>query len=399
MFSSQHDAAARQQVAFWDAGAPSYRWVEIALNQLQTKPMTNPRIQRAMALMNTAIYDALVAAWDSKYAYNRPRPSEFDKSLTTLVPTPNSPSYPAEHTVVAGAASAILSYLYPDDAATFEAKAQEAVQSRLLAGVQYPSDVAAGLELGKKVAQTVIDRAKTDGSDAKWTGSVPTGPGMWNGSNPMEPLAGAWQTWVLKSGSELRPAAPPAYDSPQKLAELAEIKTFTRTFATNQKAMYWQSFDGIYGFWYNNGSQRIFEHRLDLNPPRAARIYAAMSVAHYDALVACWDGKYAYWAIRPFQLDPAVVTLFPTPNHPSYPAAHGCVSAAIAGALETLFPDEAPYIHAKADEAATSRIWAGIHYRSDVDAGLGLGRAVAQKVADRLADDGSAAPSDAENKR
>ena len=47
VFSSQRDAAARQQVAFWDAGAPSYRWVEIALNQLQTKPMTNPRIQRA----------------------------------------------------------------------------------------------------------------------------------------------------------------------------------------------------------------------------------------------------------------------------------------------------------------------------------------------------------------
>jgi hypothetical protein len=90
--ASQRDTAARQRVAFWDAGAPSYRWVEIALNQLQAKPMSNPRIQRGMALMNTAIYDALVAAWDSKYAYNRARPSEFDKSLTTLIPNPNSPS-------------------------------------------------------------------------------------------------------------------------------------------------------------------------------------------------------------------------------------------------------------------------------------------------------------------
>ena len=49
--ASQRDAAARQKVAFWDAGAPSYRWVEVALNQFQAKPVTNPRIQRGMAPM------------------------------------------------------------------------------------------------------------------------------------------------------------------------------------------------------------------------------------------------------------------------------------------------------------------------------------------------------------
>jgi hypothetical protein len=64
--------------------------------------------------------------------------------------------------------------------------------------------------------------------------------------------------------------------------------------------------------------------------------------------------------------------------------------------LETLFPDEAQYIHAKADEAGTSRIWAGIHYRSDVETGLALGRAVAQKVAEHLQNDGSNSPRGAE---
>lgn len=113
---------------------------------------------------------------------------------------------------------------------------------------------------------------------------------------------------------------------------------------------------------------------------RAARTYALMSVAHYDAIVACWDAKYAYWAIRPFQLDPEVVTLFPTPNHPSYPAAHGCVSGASAPALAALFPAEAAAITALAEEAGMSRLWGGIHYRSDIETGLALGWSVADLV-------------------
>ena len=110
----------------------------------------------------------------------------------------------------------------------------------MLAGVQYPSDVAAGLELGRKVAEQAVERGKGRRLGCQVDGDVPTGPGNWNGTNPIEPLAGTWKTWVLKSGSELRPPAPPAYDSAQKMAELSEIKTFTRTFTTNQKAMYWQ---------------------------------------------------------------------------------------------------------------------------------------------------------------
>ena len=49
----------------------------------------------------------------------------------------------------------------------------------VLAGVQYPSDHDAGADLGKKIAEQVIAKAKTDGSDAVWMGSVPTGPCSW----------------------------------------------------------------------------------------------------------------------------------------------------------------------------------------------------------------------------
>ncbi|NJM42256.1 MAG: vanadium-dependent haloperoxidase [Anaerolineae bacterium] len=185
---------------------------------------------------------------------------------------------------------------------------------------------------------------------------------------------------MLKSGNQFRPPAPPAYDSPQMLAELAEIKAFTRTFNSNAKAMYYQASEGSYYIWSDTASQRIFEHHLDTNPPRAARAYALMSVARMDAVIACWDAKYAYWAMRPAQIDNTITTLFPAPNHPSYPAGHGCNSGAGAHVLAYLFPDEGKFIEDKADEAGLSRIWAGIHFRSDVEVGLKLGRQVADEV-------------------
>ncbi len=378
--AAQRDAAAREQVAYWDAGSPSYRWIEIALAQFKSKPFPPLRTSRGMSLMNVAIYDAMVAAWDAKYTYQRSRPSLVDPTLTTLVVNPHSPAYPAEHAVAAGAAAAVLGYLYPDDAQTFQAKAEEAAYSRVLAGVQYPSDVEAGLALGRQVALLVLERAKADGSDAQWDGVVPSEPGHWTGEKPVEPLGGTWQPWVLASGDELRPPPPFAYDSPEKAAEVQEMKTFTRTWQTNQKALTNQTFEGIFTGWYDNAHLRIFEYHLDTNPPQAARIYAMMSVTHYDAQIACWDAKYAYWVPRPFQSDPTLVTLFPTPNHPSYPAAHGCASGAIAATLAYFFPAEAESIQARADEAGMSRLWAGIHFRSDIETGLALGRAVAQKV-------------------
>ena len=380
----QRDAAAAAQVAYWDAGSPSYRWEQIALAQFKSKTIVGVRLSRGLALMNVAIYDALVAAWAAKYTYNRPRPSSLDPTLTTLVAVPNSPAYPAEQAVAAGAAATILGYLFPEDAQSVAAKAEEAAHSRLLAGVNYPSDVEAGLELGRQVAQQVIARARSDGSDAVWDGQMPTGPGYWSGTKPYEPLAGTLQTWVLASGDALRPPPPLAYDSPELAAELSEIKAITHTWQLDQQAMYWQTLDGVFDYWYDNASRHIFEHHLDSNPPQAARIYAALSISQYDAYIACWDAKYTYWAMRPFQLDKEIVTLFPTPNHPSYPSGHGCTLGAVAATLGKLFPEQAEFINGVADKQAESRIDAGIHFRSDIKAGLALGRAVSDLVFKRV---------------
>lgn len=373
-----------QQIAYWDAGAPSYRWIELALAQARSNPQTPHRIFRQMALMNVAISDAMVAAWDAKYAYNRARPAALAPALPVLAQHTNSPSYPSEHAVAAGAASTILAYLYPNDAERFAALADAAARSRVLAGAHFPSDVAAGLELGRQVAQQVIARAEDDGSaTAQWDGVIPTGPGFWTGENPVEPAAGQWRTWTLASADELRPGPPLPYDSPELLAELQETQSFTRTWQTNHRASYWQSFEGIWESWYAFVAMRLFEQGLDANPPLAARVYAMMSVAPYDALVACWDAKTTYWYVRPHQLDPTLTTVFPVPNYPSYPSGHACVSTAISEVIADQFPQAADAVRARAAEALESRIWAGIHFRHELAAGKEIGLAVAQKVIER----------------
>ena len=85
------------------------------------------------------------------------------------------------------------------------------------------------------------------------------------------------------------------------------------------------------------------------------------------------------------QLDKAIKPLFPPPNHPSYPAAHSCISVASADVLAAFFPDDAVMLRAAAHEAGDSRIWAGVHYASDRDAGEVLGKAVAEAVLKRVA--------------
>src|ERR1700730_12834677 len=145
------DDGDRAQVAYWDAGSPAYRWMQIASQQMIGHNLAAPFYTRGMALVAAAVYDATVAAWDSKYAWNRPRPSQTDPGIAPLVAVPQSPSYPSEHAVAAGAAAAVLSYLFPDSATTIASMADEAAQSRLYAGTEYPSDSAAGLGVGRAV--------------------------------------------------------------------------------------------------------------------------------------------------------------------------------------------------------------------------------------------------------
>jgi membrane-associated phospholipid phosphatase len=375
---------AMRRITYWDSGAPGYRWNEIARDRFVSAGI---RGFRDIALFNATIYDATVAAWDSKYAYRRPRPTDLDASVKPVVTTANSPSYPSEHAAVAGAAASLLAYLFPKEAEIFAGLAEEAAQSRVLAGVQYPSDVKAGLALGRAVAAAAIEKAAKDGSQVEWKGTIPSGPGHWIGTNPIGPTMGNWSTWVLTRGNQFRSEPPPAYDSPRLAKDLAELREMKRTFDTNRAVFRWAPTS--FALVTPVVDQLIFDYRLDVNPPRAARVYALAHIAAYDTAVAVFDAKYTYWAIRPNQLDPSLTTIIPVPNHPSYPGGHAAISMAVAEVLVHLFPRDAPILRARAKEIGDSRLWAGIHYRCDNEAGLALGHKVAELMIERARADGS----------
>ncbi|MDP8982595.1 MAG: vanadium-dependent haloperoxidase [Acidobacteriota bacterium] len=377
----------RAQIAYWDAGSPGYRWEQIAASQMLGQNVPAPLFTRGMALLSVAVYDATVAAWDSKYAYNRPRPGAMDSTISPLAAVPNSPSYPSEHAVAAGAASVVLAYLFPNVGEGYSDLAEECARSRVFAGTQYPSDIAAGLQVGRTIGAMVVAYAQADRSNTPFTGSFPPAPGVWSNANPVTPLAGTWQPWVLSSGSQFRPPAPPTADSPDFQAQLSIVKNFVRTNATNHSAWFWQP--AFITPWLETVHQEIFENRLDTNPPRAARAYALATIAQHDATLACWDTKFAYLELRPSLADATIVPVFGNPGHPGFPSGHACASGASSVVLGYLFPNDSQIFSGQATDAGMSTFYAAIHTMFDVNQGLILGNAVGQQVVNRAKADGA----------
>jgi hypothetical protein len=365
---------------WWATGGPVYRWNEMLLDEMQDGFVTVPLALRHLALFHAALDDAASAA--RHYGKPRAQPAASDAAIR-LTGASGTASSVSEYAAAAAAAADVLAYLFPARAAYFAAKAEEAMQSRLLAGVELPHEVSAGRAIGQSVAALAIARGKADRSDTKWSGNQPEGAGIWKGSNPIAPAAGSWQPWLLASQSEFRPPAPPAFDSDQTRAALNELKTFARTPKSNHRATYWEVHGGarVHTLWNEIARTKLLENGAA--PAVAARVLTALNVALADAAIACWDGKYAYWYIRPSQLDAELKPLFAPPNHPSYPAAHGCLSTTAATVLAGAFPHDRERMLGLGKEAAEARIWAGIHYRFDIDAGQELGRKVAERALER----------------
>jgi membrane-associated phospholipid phosphatase len=104
-------------------------------------------------------------------------------------------------------------------------------------------------------------------------------------------------------------------------------------------------------------------------PILAARVLALTSVAMADGFICCWDAKYTYWTERPITADPSLDVLIPTPPFPSYTSGHSTISTAAATVLGYLFPADEADLTARAHEARSSRLWAGIHFPIDNEMG------------------------------
>ena len=284
---------------------------------------------------------------------------------------------------VAAASAVVLSALFPADAAFFESQLQSQEGERA-GSEKAASAFAAGEEVGRAVGAEIVESARTDRFNAVWTGSVPVGPGFWSSDltppqPPQLPLLGQMRPFLMSSGEQFRPGPPPAFGSPEFLAALQEVRQFSDTRTAEQLgiAQFWAMTTGslVSGFWNEETTKRI--ERYHLNERRAARALALVHMAAVDATIACYDAKYTYWMIRPYRADAAITTPIGRPNHPSYPSSHACSSGASANVLAGLFPADAAQLLAMADEAGESRLYAGIHYRFDKNAGLRIGEQVA----------------------
>jgi membrane-associated phospholipid phosphatase len=379
----------------WSDGAGVLPWTTIALDLVKRSRRNPVRAGRALALFHAALNDAVTAAFDAKMAYFRERPAVVEPAILQQGPiTPGLSTFPSEQAAIAGAASTVLTYLFPEEPAErIVAFGTDAANACLQAGANYRSDIVAGLALGRAVGERAVSRGKTDGSQVDWDGTrAHSGEGFWAATppryipEPLEPMAGTWKTWAVRDVAAMRPPPPPVWGTPAWRAELDAVRqaTASRTPQQAEAALFWAGNDGTVtpaGIWLEIARDLIKRDRLDT--PQAARVVAMTSIAMADAFVCCWDAKYTYWSARPIQGDVTLDVLFPTPPFPSYTSGHATISGAAATVLGGVFPSDANDLDARAVEAKNSRLWAGFHYPIDNDVGLAHGRQIGRLVLER----------------
>jgi hypothetical protein len=167
-FASHMTISQRRIANWWEDGLGSYtppgHWNRFAKEAIVKAKLNPLRSARVFAYMNTAIMDAGVACWDTKYYYHYPRPIETITGFKTILGTPNFPAYTSGHSTFSAAGAEVLAHFFPADAAQFRAWAEEAAVSRLYGGIHYRFDAEVGVTQGKNVGTYAVNRAKADGA-------------------------------------------------------------------------------------------------------------------------------------------------------------------------------------------------------------------------------------------
>lgn len=224
--------------------------------------------------------------------------------------------------------------------------------------------------------------------------------------------ADTWKPVLITDPTVFAVATPDATTSPAYVADLNEIKGYQRSLTNDQRAIikYWSA--GAVLRWNEILRDLVAKHNVPpyqnpdgtypapsstnpfaypqfpfSNPPYAARAYAYVSAAEYDALVAAYHFKKQYNRSAPYVVDPTVQALVPKSALPSYPSEDAVVYGAAVEMMKLLFPTEVDYIEQKAQEHKLYRIMSGANVRGELDAGESLGKQVADVFAARARGD------------
>jgi hypothetical protein len=334
-------------------------WNAVLLESIAAHPWTPPHAARTIAYFAVAQLEALV---------------ELEGGA-------GAGSAVAQRSAVAAASAAVLRELYPMEEARI-ASAVDRLGPRAGAAASRAL-IEIGRAAGSRAAVRAVARARSDGGDAAWAGSVPTGPGTWfssTGELPLAPMAGEMLPWTMAEVEEFMPPPPPEFGSAEFQASLAEVRAFSdaRTPEMTRIAQFYEYGPGTSspaGQYVELASELIVRNGLDER--EAARVYATLGVAMADAGIVAWRAKYLYWLLRPSHADDAITMPIGLPNFPAYPSGHSSFSGAAEVVLSAFFPAESAELHRFAEENGLSRIYGGVHYDFDNTAGLELGRRVA----------------------
>ena len=358
-----------------------------------------PRALIRLAMVHLAIYDAV----------NAIEGAPFEGYAS--VPTVDSPA--SEEAAAATAAHDVLVALFPAQAADLNAK-----YATSLAALPDGGAKANGIAVGQQAASAILIKRAEDGRDATVTYTPGSGPGVWVPTPPAFLAAQAPETpfvqpFALKSASQFRPDPPFSLTSEDWARDYNEIKALgpaigsIRTPEQTDIARFWSDNPPLQ--W--NRAWRALSVAKGLGLADNARYFAMLATASADALIACWDAKYYYNFWRPVTAiragdtdgnpetapDPAWIGLIITPNHPEYPAAHGCFSGASTETLSYLFgTDEVGFsmdstvagvvnpirtydrLSDALAEVLDARIYGGMHYRNSTRVGANLGKQVSR---------------------
>jgi membrane-associated phospholipid phosphatase len=277
----------------------------------------------------------------------------------------------------AAAAAAVLRIVFPGERALLD-RELAAERARLRDRGIAAARVRAGEAAGRHAARRWTADAAAELRVPPWSGHVPAGAGHWRGDGgpPGLAISLGLRPWFLEGRDQFRPPPPPAPGSADFAAALAAVRAAAghRTRAETRATWAWARNGAT--LWSEIAGDVIL--RRHLSEPEAARVLMYLNMALSDATIACWDAKLTYWSPRPSEVDSTLDLSIPVPDFPAYPSAHATLFAAGAMVLGHLVPAEQAALDSLAREATASRVWAGVHYPFDNEAGTRLGRQVAE---------------------
>jgi hypothetical protein len=388
--------SAPTSVLAWNATAVS---TVLASGQFQAQGMAH------LAYVQAAVYDAVVAVEGKGRPYVGRLRASGSASLDAAVAT---------------SAYDILSLQYPAQAGVYGP-----AYVSTLAGIADGPGKDEGVAIGHQAAADVVAARAGDGLEAKVPYTFGSGPGVWvlptdnPATTPQTPWVGAMRPFLVEGVDEYLPDPQPALTSARYARDFEETKDYGSKTSTVRSpdqtlvARFWSAnINTVY-----NATARSVAATQHMDATDAARLLALTDLVGADSLIACMNAKYHYSAWRPFTAirnadtdgnpattaDPTWTPLLVTPNHPEYPAAHGCITAAegevLAAVLDTRHigidvtsPVTATTRHfstvaALESEVVDARVWGGLHFRTSVEVGMRLGREVAQDALDRFPGD------------